>query len=129
MMLPRTRRASDPFRLTLVLLGRCFAWREALSSVRPWILLHWQWKLLWAPKIQNRHARWCPEADTPAGGSISFEIKGQACETQAEVPQSGWRAAGGESAFDGPLGRWRFEGERLDPPNLLDPLDTPSRPW
>jgi hypothetical protein len=35
MMLSRLRRASDPFRLTLVLLGRCFAWRVALASVQP----------------------------------------------------------------------------------------------
>jgi len=41
MMLPRPRRASDPFRLTLVLLGRCFAWREALASVQPGTLLRW----------------------------------------------------------------------------------------
>ncbi len=29
------RRASDPIRLTLVLLARCFAWREALTIVQP----------------------------------------------------------------------------------------------
>ena len=31
----KPRRASDPLRLTLVLLARCFAWREALTIVRP----------------------------------------------------------------------------------------------
>ncbi len=31
----RPRRASDPLRLTLVLLARVFAWREALTIVQP----------------------------------------------------------------------------------------------
>ena len=37
----KPRRASDSLRLTLVLLTRCFAWREALAIVQPGTLLHW----------------------------------------------------------------------------------------
>ena len=33
--LVQPRRATDPVRLTLVLLARCFAWREALTIVQP----------------------------------------------------------------------------------------------
>jgi putative transposase len=46
----RPRRASDPLRLALVLLARCFAWREALSLVQPATLLRWHrgaFRLLW----------------------------------------------------------------------------------
>ncbi len=35
------RRPSDPLRLTLVLRGRCFAWREALTIVERATLLRW----------------------------------------------------------------------------------------
>jgi len=35
----KPRRASDPLRLTLILLARCFAWREALTIVQPATLL------------------------------------------------------------------------------------------
>lgn len=31
---PKPQRATDPIRLTLVLLARCFAWREALTFVQ-----------------------------------------------------------------------------------------------
>jgi len=44
------RRASDPIRLALVLLARCFAWREALTIVRPATLIRWHrdaFRLLW----------------------------------------------------------------------------------
>ncbi len=37
----KPRRASDPLRLSLVLLARCFAWREALAIVQPSTLLRW----------------------------------------------------------------------------------------
>ena len=37
----KPRRASDATRLTLVLLARCFAWREALTIVQPATLLPW----------------------------------------------------------------------------------------
>lgn len=37
----KSRRASDPLRLTLVLLARRFAWREALTIVQPATLLRW----------------------------------------------------------------------------------------
>ncbi len=37
----KPHRASDPLRLTLVLLARCFAWREALTIVQPATLLRW----------------------------------------------------------------------------------------
>ena len=46
----RPRRASDPMRLALVLLARCFAWREALTIVQPATLLRWHreaFRLLW----------------------------------------------------------------------------------
>ena len=44
------RCASDPIRLALVLLARCFAWREALTIVQPATLLRWHrelFRLLW----------------------------------------------------------------------------------
>ena len=37
----KPRRASDPLRFALVLLSRCFAWREALTIVRPATLVRW----------------------------------------------------------------------------------------
>jgi putative transposase len=46
----KPRRASDPFRLTLVLLMRCFAWRGALTIVQPATLLRWHrnaFRLFW----------------------------------------------------------------------------------
>jgi putative transposase len=44
------RRASDPMRLALVLLARCFAWRDALTIVQPATFLRWPrgaFRLLW----------------------------------------------------------------------------------
>jgi putative transposase len=46
----KSRRASDPLRLTLVLLARYFAWREALMIVQPATLLRWHhaaFRLFW----------------------------------------------------------------------------------
>jgi putative transposase len=46
----KPRRASDAARLTLVLLARCFAWREALTIVQPATLLRWHreaFRLFW----------------------------------------------------------------------------------
>jgi putative transposase len=46
----RPRRTSDPLRLALALLARCFAWREVLTIVQPATLLRWQReavRLLW----------------------------------------------------------------------------------
>jgi putative transposase len=46
----KPRRASDPLRLTLVLLARCFAWRQALTVVQPVTLLRWHreaFRLFW----------------------------------------------------------------------------------
>ena len=46
----KPRRASDPLRLTLILLARCFAWREALTIVQPATLLRWHrnaFRLVW----------------------------------------------------------------------------------
>ena len=46
----KSRRASDPLRLALVLLARCFACREALMIVQPGTLLHWHreaFRLFW----------------------------------------------------------------------------------
>jgi hypothetical protein len=46
----KPRQASDPLRLALVLLARCFAWREALTIVQPATLLRWHremFRFLW----------------------------------------------------------------------------------
>jgi transposase InsO family protein len=46
----RPRRASDPIRLALLLLARCFAWREALTIVEPATLVRWHreaFRLVW----------------------------------------------------------------------------------
>ncbi len=46
----KPRRASDAVRLTLVLLARCFAWREALTIVQPSTLVRWHreaFRLFW----------------------------------------------------------------------------------
>jgi hypothetical protein len=46
----KPRRASDPLRLTLVLLARCFAWQDALTIVQPATLLRWHrnaFRLFW----------------------------------------------------------------------------------
>ena len=46
----KPRRASDPLRLTLVLLARWFAWRGALTIVQPGTLLRWHreaFRLFW----------------------------------------------------------------------------------
>ncbi len=46
----KSRRASDPLRLTLALLACCFAWREALTIVQPATLLRWHreaFRLFW----------------------------------------------------------------------------------
>jgi len=46
----KARRASDPLRLTLALLARCFAWREALTIVQPATLVRWHreaFRLFW----------------------------------------------------------------------------------
>jgi hypothetical protein len=37
----KPRRASDAIRLALVLLARCFTWREVLTIVQPATLLRW----------------------------------------------------------------------------------------
>ena len=46
----KPRRASDPMRVALVLLARCFAWREAVTIVQPATLLRWHreaFRFLW----------------------------------------------------------------------------------
>jgi len=46
----KRRRARDSVRLALVLLARCFAWREALMVVQPATLIRWHrqaFRLLW----------------------------------------------------------------------------------
>lgn len=46
----KPRRASDPLRLTLVLLARGVAWREALTIAQPATLLRWHreaFRLFW----------------------------------------------------------------------------------
>lgn len=54
----KPRRASDPMRVALVLLARCFAWREALTIVQPATLIRWHreiFRLLW--RWQSRPGR------------------------------------------------------------------------
>ena len=54
------RRASDPVRLGLVLLTRCFAWREALTIVQPATLLRWHreaFRLWWRWRSQPGRPR------------------------------------------------------------------------
>ena len=60
----KPRRASDPMRLGLVLLARCFAWREALTIVQPTTLLRWHreaFRLLW--RWRSRLGRPCLPAE------------------------------------------------------------------
>ncbi len=60
----KPRRASDPLRLTLVLLGRCFAWREALTIVQPATLLRWHreaFRLFWRWRSRPGRPRLPPE--------------------------------------------------------------------
>ncbi len=54
----KPRRASGPLRLTLILLARCFDWREALTIVQPATLLRWHrnaFRLFW--RWQSRSGR------------------------------------------------------------------------
>jgi len=53
----RPRRASAATRLSLVWLSRCFAWREALTIVKPETLIHWHrkgFRLFWRWKSKAR---------------------------------------------------------------------------
>src|SRR5260370_2411967 len=53
----KPRRASDATRLTLVLLSRLFAWRDALINVKPETFLRWHrkgFRLLWRWKSRPR---------------------------------------------------------------------------
>ena len=72
------RRASDPLRLTLVLLARCFAWREALTIVQPATLVRWHreaFRLLWRwrsrpgrPRLPAELQLWFPITEMPRSG-------------------------------------------------------------
>jgi putative transposase len=56
----KPRRASDPMRLALVLLARCFAWRAALTIVQPATLLRWHreaFRLLWRSRSRPGRPR------------------------------------------------------------------------
>jgi transposase InsO family protein len=56
----KPRRASDPLRLTLVLLARWFAWREALTIVQPATLIRWHrqaFRLLWRWRSRSGRPR------------------------------------------------------------------------
>jgi putative transposase len=60
----KPRRASDPLRLTLVLLARCFAWREALTIVQPATLLRWHreaFRLFWRWRSRPGRPRLPPD--------------------------------------------------------------------
>lgn len=53
-------RASDAIRLALVLLARCFAWREALTIVEPATLIRWHrqaFRLLWRRRSRSGRPR------------------------------------------------------------------------
>jgi len=56
----KPRRASDPLRLTLALLSRCFAWREALTIVQPATLVRWHreaFRLIWRWRSRSGRPR------------------------------------------------------------------------
>jgi putative transposase len=56
----KPRRASDLIRLTLILLARCCAWREALTIVPPATLLRWHrevFQLCWREPSRPRRPR------------------------------------------------------------------------
>jgi putative transposase len=60
----RPRRIDDPTRLTLILLGRWFDWRNALAIVRPKTFTGWHRKgfqLFWRRKCQSGRPRIPPE--------------------------------------------------------------------
>lgn len=60
----KPRRASDPLRLTLVLLARCFAWRGALTIVQPATLLRWHrdaFRLFWRWRSRPGRPRLPPD--------------------------------------------------------------------
>jgi len=60
----KPRRASDPLRLTLVLLARCFSWREALLVVQPTTLLRWHreaFRLFWRWRSRPGRPRLPPD--------------------------------------------------------------------
>jgi transposase InsO family protein len=60
----KPRRASGPLRLTLVLLARCFAWREALTIVQPATLLRWHreaFRLFWRWRSRPGRPRLPPD--------------------------------------------------------------------
>jgi len=53
----KARRASDATRLGMVLLARCFAWKEALTIVQPATLIHWHrkgFKFFWRWRSASR---------------------------------------------------------------------------
>jgi putative transposase len=53
-------RTSDALRLALVLLARCFAWREALTIVQPATLIRWHrqaFRLLWRRRSRSGRPR------------------------------------------------------------------------
>ena len=56
----KPRRASDLMRIALVLLVRCFAWREALTIVQPATLVRWHrqaFRLLWRWRSRGGRSR------------------------------------------------------------------------
>ncbi len=61
----KPRRASDVTRLTLAFLARLFAWRTALTIVKPETLIGWHrtgYRLLWRWKSRPRGTRPLPAA-------------------------------------------------------------------
>jgi putative transposase len=60
----KPRRASDPLRLALVLLARCFAWRAAMTLVQPATLIRWHrqaFRLLWRWRSRPGRPRLPPD--------------------------------------------------------------------
>ncbi len=60
----KPRRATDAIRVSLVLLARCFAWREALTIVQPATLLRWHrnaFRLVWRWRSRPGRPRLPPE--------------------------------------------------------------------
>jgi len=62
------RQATDPVRITLVLLTRCFAWREAFTIVQPATLVRWHWnafRLFWRWRSRPGRPRLPAELQQP----------------------------------------------------------------
>ena len=85
----KPRRASDPLRVVLVLLARCFAWRKALTIVRPATLIRWHrqaFRLLW---------RWRSRPGRPRLPADLQRLIGSLLERAREIHRNAHQHAGG----------------------------------